>query len=170
MAKEYEYEREKKMKRIFILILSFGLLLSLQSCVLSAIIAYVAENYLNAGDRCFVSLANNSDSLVFVGCQTVSAHPKTNKELRDTMFMYIGDVYAHSETELGLWYVYKERVNWAAFFAEYEIDTLSVVVANSLDAVLQWERQKSDSLLLRKYKFALGDLDRLHNEVRISYP
>ena len=77
--------------------------------------------------------------------------------MADTLFWLLGDVEAHYD-RMYFWTFSideDEDASWDLFFRNNELDSLEIAVANSMEELSLWEKQKNDSILLKKYVFTL---------------
>jgi hypothetical protein len=112
-------------------------------------------------------ITNNSDKYIVVGAETI------NKLNNDTTFGYIG--YVEKQTvskDIRLWHLWEDvNVSWSSFFSLYNTDSLTIIIAaNNMDNLYLWHRHRNDSVILKKYSFALHDLEVNSKSLSISYP
>ncbi len=165
-----------KLKKLLYVLLPVAIVMSLSSCLFELFLIDYASHLVSFTEPSYfyVHFINNSDNRISVGGLTIASPSKKNKELQDTTFWLLGDVEAHSFNDKLYFWTYSpdadENASWDLFFRDYELDSLEIAVANSMEELSLWEKQKNDSILLKKYVFTLPDLNSERNTVTITYP
>ena len=155
-------------KIIKLAIFIFFLMILFNSCVLID----WASSLTTEEESCYVLFQNCSERRVYVAAYGNQYSIEQDIKSADSLFDFIGYVESDCVSkELRLWSIpHVDEKAWNILFDVYRLEALTIIVADRLDKLDKWFKERNDTLLLHKYIYTLPELGKGVNSVKIKYP